>query len=139
MTPVRLEPTALRSRIKHSTTEPLRSDSAFKNNLSPQWHRLQCNGSVLFLPFCLWRFCVWFSFLCCVFSIVSRCSDISMGKRGSMLLYLDCFLMSCALPQSAVVSYAVCDYGVSWSYSLPFFFSLALHTLVIPAYLSPQF
>ena len=25
MTPVRLEPTALRSRVKHSTTEPLRS------------------------------------------------------------------------------------------------------------------
>ena len=26
MTPVRLEPAAIRSRVKHSTTEPLRSD-----------------------------------------------------------------------------------------------------------------
>ena len=31
MTPVRLEPAALRSRVKHSTTEPLRSlESEFK-------------------------------------------------------------------------------------------------------------
>ena len=30
MTPVRLEPTALRSRVKHSTTEPLRSISKKK-------------------------------------------------------------------------------------------------------------
>ena len=29
MTPVRLEPAALRSRVKHSTTEPLRSLSTF--------------------------------------------------------------------------------------------------------------
>ena len=28
MTPVRLEPSALRSRVKHSTTEPLRSRSS---------------------------------------------------------------------------------------------------------------
>ena len=28
MTPVRLEPAALRSRVKHSTTEPLRSQSS---------------------------------------------------------------------------------------------------------------
>ena len=29
MTPVRLEPAALRSRVKHSTTEPLRSLSVY--------------------------------------------------------------------------------------------------------------
>ena len=31
MTPVRLEPAALRSRVKHSTTEPLRTLDCFDN------------------------------------------------------------------------------------------------------------
>ena len=35
MTPVRLEPVALLSRAKHSTTDPLRSHKKFKNNLDP--------------------------------------------------------------------------------------------------------
>ena len=33
MTPVRLEPATLRSRVKHSTTEPLRSHERFEFNL----------------------------------------------------------------------------------------------------------
>ena len=37
MTPVRLEPAALRSRVKHSTTEPLRS------------HKVVLDGSMLVL------------------------------------------------------------------------------------------
>ena len=32
MTPVRLEPAAPRSRVKHSTTEPLRNKKSRKNN-----------------------------------------------------------------------------------------------------------
>ena len=36
MTPVRLEPAALRSRVKHSTTEPLRSLRSANKALS--WH-----------------------------------------------------------------------------------------------------
>ena len=33
MTPVRLEPAALRSRVKHSTTEPLRSRKSYVKNV----------------------------------------------------------------------------------------------------------
>ena len=33
MTPVRLEPAALRSRVKHSTTEPLRSLTAMRSKI----------------------------------------------------------------------------------------------------------
>ena len=39
MTPVRLEPAALRSRVKHSTTEPLRSlnNDLFINHIRERW------------------------------------------------------------------------------------------------------
>ena len=37
MTPVRLEPAALRSRVKHSTTEPLRSLQAFSKIASAKF------------------------------------------------------------------------------------------------------
>ena len=37
VTPVRLEPVALRSRVKHSTTEPLRSQAGWKIAHSGQY------------------------------------------------------------------------------------------------------
>ena len=40
MTPVRLEPAALRSRVKHSTTEPLRSPDKYYKNLHPHIYKL---------------------------------------------------------------------------------------------------
>ena len=47
MTPVRLEPAAPRSRVKHSTTEPLRSqDPACQMNLDP---RVVLDNPFLFL------------------------------------------------------------------------------------------
>ena len=40
MTPVRLEPAALRSRVKHSTTEPLRSLYIFYGDLVYKFKRI---------------------------------------------------------------------------------------------------
>ena len=44
VTPVRLEPTALRSRVKHSTTEPLRSPSKLSRGMRfpIRWHFDKC-------------------------------------------------------------------------------------------------
>ena len=53
VTPVRLEPAALRSRVKHSTTEPLRSHSHIEMSNRKSAHYLyvitmrQCQKSIL--------------------------------------------------------------------------------------------
>ena len=60
MAPVRLEPAALPSRVKHSTTEPLRS---------------------LF-------FFVWLLFCCAVLSVVSSFAIILLGK-GELVALLE--------------------------------------------------
>ena len=75
VTPVRLEPAALRSRVKHSTIEPLRSHSLF-----------------IVAPNCLWGFfCVrsllCYAVLCVHFSFVI----ISLGTRALFAL-LFCLL-----------------------------------------------
>ena len=52
MTPVRLEPAAPRSRVKHSTTEPLRSHRSVYRLVSRQvllLHVKNCNDFFLFL------------------------------------------------------------------------------------------
>ena len=81
MTPVRLEPAALRSRVKHSTTEPL---------CSP------------------WKFCVWFM-LCDEFlSVLSSFAIILLKERELVVLLLLCSgccaecLCSVSLPLGAV-------------------------------------
>ena len=43
MTPVRLEPAALRSRVKHSTTEPLRSQ------INPYVYLIEVNNCIVYL------------------------------------------------------------------------------------------
>ena len=81
MMPVRLEPAALRSRVKHSTTEPL---------CSP------------------WKFCVWFM-LCDEFlSVLSSFAIILLRERELVVLLLLCSgccvecLCSVSLPIGAV-------------------------------------
>ena len=46
MTPVRLEPAALRSRVKHSTTEPLRSHFYERNGKNLFWS-IKNSGEIL--------------------------------------------------------------------------------------------
>ena len=74
MTPVRLEPAALRSRVKHSTTEPLRSRG----------------GSVvadfLFIVTPIVGVCNCSMFCCTLLYAHSSIAIILMGKRGLVAL-----------------------------------------------------
>ena len=84
------------------------------------------------LLICLWGFCVclcfWYALLC-----VLSCFAIILKRKRELVALLYVLRMSCycicsvALPYGVVGWSAVCDYGISWSYSLNLLFIL-LHT-----------
>ena len=70
MTPVRLEPAALRSRVKHSTTEPLRSLNLSQLKLSVQVNILlnNCKQNITSLSLLVGTTVAFFKNVCFVFA-----------------------------------------------------------------------
>ena len=72
----------------------------------------------------MWGFCVWFLFCYAVLSVLSSFAIILMREERADWFTLIVFLMSCdclcsvALPRGDIKLSAVCDCGISWSYSL---------------------
>ena len=89
---------------------------------------------VYWFPYCLSGFCVWFLVL--IFSTLCPSSLHAPWRRRERAgcFALTAFLMSCdcqfsvALPRGADGWFAMCDCGISWSYSLAVSIEILLRT-----------